>query len=727
MREGEPYHNDAGGVSEYNDFEAAMANEPVFNDAVEKQLEAEDDFSPERLEEVYPKGENESDEDYEKRIEGMKKAAEEAGPSKMEKGANKDALEKIYRERKERLEKRLEENSKDVADIIGDGYQDDDNYKNAVEKQRAKNEASLRELRNKIDAAVEAGEEANLISELEKEDALEDAFEKSQTEEYGLDGKKVSEVKAEANERAKEQYAQLKAVKEDIKKLEDELAAAREEGGKFREGVEEERARVKERLDKTLEAIDAQANVNDEHKDILKQKSQERYEGKLEEIRASHEDEAKALRDKHDKILKEIEEKKKEQENIEKALGETNEDRKKGLAEIRDRFDETIGTEEEQERYNKFLEEHEAENLENLEKTGRVENKKQEPDDEINKGIVGEDGGSTAFTYSDESGNPPEKGDKDTAEFFKELEKWRNETMAEAKQRYDEAIKGIEEKYKVVKERDIDLAGLSNEDLDAIGAAIDKKIGTKEIDLAGLSIDDLDDIEAAINKRIDNVADTDLSDDVIRDKYKMAKYYVEGVKIEDNVAVEKYIEQMKSAFKGEDLNDDAWELLEEKMRDRYDRVRENQERMRGTGEKSTGPVVSAEAENKKPLNIEKGTEEYAKTPEGKIEILKGDIDGVRNVAEFIRNLEREDVEGVKVYEIMDKVVRPKFFPGFDVHGNTKAKYDKLMDKLTAKYAEFGLNAKGEVIDDGDEIKNKVKRKKISNGIWKRLGLFRRGE
>ena len=184
---------------------------------------------------------------------------------------------------------------------------------------------------------------------------------------------------------------------------------------------------------------------------------------------------------------------------------------------------------------------------------------------------------------------------------------------------------------------------------------------------------------------------------------------------------------MKSAFKGEDLNDDAWELLEEKMRDRYDRVRENQERMRGTGEKSTGPVVSAEAENKKPLNIEKGTEEYAKTPEGKIEILKGDIDGVRNVAEFIRNLEREDVEGVKVYEIMDKVVRPKFFPGFDVHGNTKAKYDKLMDKLTAKYAEFGLNAKGEVIDDGDEIKNKVKRKKISNGIWKRLGLFRRGE
>ena len=50
-----------------------------------------------------------------------------------------------------------------------------------------------------------------------------------------------------------------------------------------------------------------------------------------------------------------------------------------------------------------------------------------------------------------------------------------------------------------------------------------------------------------------------------------------------------------------------------------------------------------------------------------------------------------------------------------------------MDKLTAKYAEFGLNAKGEVIDDGDEIKNKVKRKKISNGIWKRLGLFRRGE
>ena len=55
MREGEPYHNDAVGVSEYNDFEAAMANEPVFNDAVEKQLEAEDDFRPERLEEVYPK------------------------------------------------------------------------------------------------------------------------------------------------------------------------------------------------------------------------------------------------------------------------------------------------------------------------------------------------------------------------------------------------------------------------------------------------------------------------------------------------------------------------------------------------------------------------------------------------------------------------------------------------------------------------------------------------
>ncbi len=748
MKQGETYHNDAGGVSEYNDFEAAMADEPAFGETVEQQPEADDSFSPERLEEVYPKGENESDEDYANRIAKMKEQAEAGGTSKLEEVTKQEEaikenrkaaeeLEKVFEARKARLDKKLEEGKSDVADIIGDGYQYDDTYKSAIARQNARHEAKLNELRSKIDAAVEAGEAAALLEKLREEDALEDAFEKSQTEERGLDGTKVGETKANAKELLKESYVKREAVIKEIEKLEKELDATRASAKELRGKVDDEKAKAKEGLDRVLEHIDAEMD-NEDHKAKMREMAQKRYESRLEEIKAAHADEAEELRAKYAETSNALELKKKEKESITEDMEYINSESKKELKEIRERFDATVGTAEEGERYRQFFQERAAENFENLRKTGRLESQKEAEasDEEVVEGIAGADeaaGEETAGEKGDdeksEGGKMPEKGNKTAEEFLEDLKKWRSEAMEDIEKRYKAALEdlGLAEPSADDEPKDIGDFGV-NEYIEELDAA---EKGIENIDLSGLSDEELAELEAGIDEQLEDMSDVELSDEDIRNKYKQAKYYVDEVKIEDDVPVEAYVAQLKRAFAGEDLSNDVWSFLEQSMRDRYDRVRGNQQRMREekAAEASTPEAEPAsEAAEKRPLNIEEGTEEYAKTPKGKTEILKGDIESARSAAEFIRNLDPEDVEGLAVYEVMDKVIRPKFFStGFDTQGKTSKKYHKLMDKLSAKYSEYGLDARGEKVDTSEEASEKAKRKKVSKGIWKRLGIFRRGE
>ena len=73
---------------------------------------------------------------------------------------------------------------------------------------------------------------------------------------------------------------------------------------------------------------------------------------------------------------------------------------------------------------------------------------------------------------------------------------------------------------------------------------------------------------------------------------------------------------------------------------------------------------------------------------------------------------------------MDKVIRPKFFgDGFLEGGKAEASWRKLLDRMNALYASYGLNAKGER-ETNEEADEKRKKKGIAGRI---RAMFRRGE
>ncbi len=684
---------------------------------VEKVDDTGDDFDVERLKTVYGKNEGESDEDYEKRLASMKEAAEQ-GTSKTEKAtaeeekvkANREAaekLEKLFEARKARENKRLEERLGTIADIIGDGYQYNEDYKTAVTGQRAKSEAKINKLRASIDDAVRNGRAAELFEKLQNEDSLDAAFEKSQTEERDLPGTKVGELKAGAKEILKEYYARREEVIKEIRELEKQMKEVGADLAGMRGQMAGDRAKAKEDLSKILESIDAH-NFSDESKDKLREKARERYEKKMQSIKVQYKKEAEDLELRYMEIEEALEAKRKKKDDLFEDMKSYNEDTKEALAEVRERFNKTISTPEEAARYEKFFDDRFEENKANFARTGRKLGG-------VVEGIVGSgetsDGAAAAASDTENNpgnteGNPndkeaadekddgasagrkiPEMTDgKTKEEFFKEVEQWREAEFEDAKRAYEAEIERIEQQV---------ARALGTDEPIEVDIGVDENgnvIGADKVDVGGLSEEDLAELNAAVDEEMDDIADKDLTDEEVKDKYEQAKYYVERVEIEDDTPVEVYIEQMKRVFAGEGLNKESWEFLEQSMRDRYDRVRTRQAEMAGKEPKPTSERVVGAGVNG-PLDIEKGSDEYWKSTEG-VRSLKERIEGFENPTDFIRKLKLEDIEGISIESIIDQVIKPRYTYMLENGELSTDKREYLIGKLNEVYGSYGLNADG---------------------------------
>ncbi len=676
-------------------------------------VDERDDFDADRLKEVYEQQEGESDADYEKRIAGMEEAAK-TGTSKVEEitateqatKENREAAEKLeeeYAERLRRFDASTEQGLADVADVLSGGV-NDERYKAVAEKRKADNAKKAEELRARIDEAVKAGTAAELLAKLKEEDRLDDEFEWSQEAgKAGLDGTKDGEVKEAAKDLMKEYFARLDKIEADIKETEEQIKGGEGSIESINKDLDDKKQQAKEGLDKVIEHIDEQENLDDAHKNRLKELAQKRYEAKLKEIEDEHSTSEKEAD--LSELKAKLEELKLQKEDVLSDLEYVNEEALKQRKEIRDRFNATVSEPGEEERYMDFFKKHKEENYEQLERTGRLNRQKEttEAADEVVEGVAG--GVKEDEAKDDSEGQPDsEKAEKmDAKEFLEQLKKWRDDAMREIDEKYNELLKKFngeagEDGESSADEEPKDVGDLGAAEVIKNGEVIDG------IDFEGLDLDALEDLE--------KVADMELSDIDAKEKYGVAAHYVANVPIDKNKPVAFYVEQMKSAFADEDLNNEAWEQLEKNMTTRYNNIVSHQ------------ADESEPASKDRALDIDAGADAYAETAEGKLEILKGDVDKAKNARAFIRDLELEDIEGLSVEQVMDKVVRPKFFAsGFDTAGRTSVKWDKLIDRLNAVYESYGLNSKGERIID-EEADGRRKKKGIAGRI---RAMFRRGE